>query len=775
MGLQQLKTALSTAEFAPHTLALGKELDLEPALSASARDFIASVWPQGLGDLLDAEPLSPEVMGRYRSLGPDDRMEVLAYAGFDNHELVHRLDFLTTPFGVAFHGRACLETIGLLLESAELVAELERTEAEMPLRDIPTRDGDRLMVSGGVEALYARVRWFDSIRGASPKHVQPGWMGTPGSLTLGGRELDLVTIHELLPTVSIPDSNAYLKPLTILETRAVAHTALFLLTRLGGDDAAAADVALFLETFYTPRKSFPDYRFLLDLFAELQGGEDFVDLVEKRGAGGLVAALKAMTIVCWYALHAPPESRPEGQANASPMLRVVIALQALIAYLQRGNTTIEAVEFLDGVDADQREEAFGVRGSKETLSHSVLYLRKVRRHNREVNPHPALREHFESVLSMQQRLLESRFELGYDFPTGLSESGSAIAGLSLEEVDPRLLFSGDGPPESVRQWFRLRENLLFRYARPPGFWEELWAAFGACPDVELPPGMSPQRLALERTRFIADGIWVTEGEVREGVEGPVTIVPLHTAALPSTFARSAAEEEDTVETSWQLLASPGDRLLALKVRFVGADEEIRLLFSLERHREMFEAIALSETVYLLSYAALAVLHQGKVHPESVIVHIKSAREMLGKLLGAAPTLELRRCPEGWSATLSREGAEILRLSIEAYAWVSAGAAADVFEAIAGAEPEKGVLTFDVMEDPDDGELRVLAAVGSTDAFEPFRRRFISGSGAAPYPLSESQAEDLVDDFVDKVGKGASGAGGSALQPLDLKPRQVRLD
>jgi hypothetical protein len=751
MGLGQLKTALSTAEFAPHTLALGTELDLESALSAPSRDFIATVWPQGLGDLLDAEPLSPEVMGLYRSLESDDRMEVLAYAGFDNHELVHRLDFLTTPFGVAFHGRACLETIGLLLESAELVAELERTNAEMPLRDIPPLD--QLVVSGGVESLNARVRWFDSIRGASPKHIQPGWMGTPGSLPLAGRELDLVTIHELMPTVSIPDAGgAYLKPLTILETRAVAHTALFLLTRLGGDDAAAADIALLLETFYTPREAFPDYRFLLDLFAELQGGKNFVDLVEKRGAGGLVVALKAMAIVCWYALHAPPESRPEGQANASPMLRLVIALNALVAHLQQGNTTIDAVKFLDGLDADQREKEFGIRGSRETLGHSVLYLGKVRRHNREVNPHPALRDHFESVLSIQQSLLEARHELGYDFPTGMSESGSAIAGLSVDEIDPRLLFSGEGPPESVRQWFRLREMLLFRYARPPGFWEELWAAIGTFPEAGPLPAIPPKQLALERTRFVADGAWVTEGEARAAVDGPVALVPLHATALPATFARSEAQEDDTVETSWEAFFSQGDRLLALKVKFVGAGDEIRLLFSLERHREMLETIALSETVHLLSYAAFSVLDQGEEEADSIVVHIEGARETLGRLLREPPARELKRCSQGWLATLSGGGAEVLKLSVEAYAWSSLGDAADVLEAIAGAEPEQGVLTFDVIKHPDDGEPRVLAAVGTVDAFEPFRRTFIAGSGATPYPLSETQAEDLLDDFAEKLAK-----------------------
>ncbi|HEX6753838.1 MAG TPA: hypothetical protein VF093_09670 [Solirubrobacterales bacterium] len=776
MGLQQLKTALSTAEYAPHTLALGPELDLEPALSAPARDFIATVWPQGLGDLLDAEPLSPEVMDFYRSLEPDDRMEVLAYAGFDNHELVHRLDFLTTPFGVAFHGRACLETIGLLLESAELVAELERTDAEMPLRDIPPL-ADQLVVSGGVETLYARVRWFDSVRGAAPKHVQPGWMGTPGSLPLAGRELDLVTIHELLPTVSIPDAGgAYLKPLTILETRAVAHTALFLLTRLGGDDAAAADIALFLETFYTPRDAFPDYRFLLDLFAELQGGENFVDLVEKRGVGGLVVALKVMSIVCWYALHAPPESRPEGQANASPMLRLVIALNALVAYLQQGNTTIDAVKFLDGVDVDQRDAGFGIRGSRETLGHSVLYLSKVRRHNREVNPHPALRDHFESVLSVQQSLLEARHELGYDFPTGMSENGSAIAGLSVDEIDPRLLFGGEGPPESVRQWFRLREMLLFRYARPPGFWEELWAAIGAFPEAGSLPAIPPQQLALERARFVADGAWATEGEVRAAVDGPVTLIPLHTAALPATFARSEAGEDDTVETSWEAFVPSEDRLLALKVKFAGAGEEIRLLFSLERHREMLETIALSETVHLLSYAAFSILNQGEEEADSIVVHIEGAREMLGKLLRKPPARELKRCSEGWLATLSRDGAEILKLSVEAYAWPNLSAVADAFEAIARAEAEEGVLTFDVMNHPDDGEPRVLAAVGTADAFEPFRRNFIAGSGATPHPLSEAQAEYLLDDFEGKLAKAAADSGSpAALQPLDLKPLQVRLD
>jgi hypothetical protein len=514
MSLHRLKAELGAAEFAPHAQALGPPLDLTTVMPPAAAVFFASTWPEGPTgfDMMLGGSWDEDTMADYRELSAEDRMAVLACVGFLNHELVHRVDLLATPFGASFHGKACLETIGLLLEGAELISALERQEPWRPLRDIPPV-AEKLVVSDGMDMLNARVRWFDALRGAAAKHLQPGWMSDPGVLSLAGVDCERVMVHELMPTVLVPDADgAYLRPLTILESRAVALTGLLLLDRLGGDDYAATEVARFLETFYTPREAFPDYRFLLDLFLRLWARDDLLSLTAERGAVGLTGLLKTVSVVGWYGLHATPEANSEAPLNASPMLRVVIAMQELIDYLGKGNTLLEGVPFLDAVDRCDRAGALGLSTSRETLDYSLHYVRGVRRHNQIANPHPHLLAHFDRILALQEGQIERRLEHGYKFAAGLPEDGSVLRGLMAAECDEELFFDAEPPPEPVRRWFTLRENLLFREARPPGFWPELWSAIGTHPGASGLSSEGARELALSRARFVGeDGIWPTYG------------------------------------------------------------------------------------------------------------------------------------------------------------------------------------------------------------------------------------------------------------------------
>src|SRR6476469_1118266 len=104
MSLQRTKAALSTAEFAPHTLTLGSTFQ-SGVLSSAAQIFFYLHF-ESESDLITAQEWSPETIEAYRKLETDERMEALALAGFANHEVIHRIDFLTTPFGVAYQGKA---------------------------------------------------------------------------------------------------------------------------------------------------------------------------------------------------------------------------------------------------------------------------------------------------------------------------------------------------------------------------------------------------------------------------------------------------------------------------------------------------------------------------------------------------------------------------------------------------------------------------------------------------------------------------------------------
>lgn len=776
MSLHRLKVALGAAEFAPHAQALGPALDLTNAMPPAAAVFLASIWPDGPSgfDMLLAEPWDEETMEDYRGLDEEDRMAVLACVGFLNHELVHRVDLLSTPFGVSFHGKACLETIGLLLEGAELIFTLERREPWRPLRDIPPV-AEKLVVSDGMDTLNARVRWFDALRGAAPKHLQPGWMSDPGVLSLAGIDLDRVMVHELMPTVLVPGiDGAYLRPLTVLESRAVALTGLLMMNRLGGDDYAAIEVARFLETFYTPREAFPDYRFLLDLFLRLWAREDFLSLATERGAIGITGLLKTVSVVGWYGLHATPEANSEAPMNGSPMLRVVIAMQELISYLSEDSTVLEAVPFLDAVDHGDRAEILGLTGSRQTLTYSLDYLRGIRRHNQVANPHPHLLAHFDRVLALQESQIERRIEHGYEFAAGLPEDGSVLGGLAASGCDEELLFDKEPPAEAVRRWFTLRENLLFREARPPDFWPELWSAVGTHPGAsELSPEAA-RGLALSRARFLgSDGIWPTYSALAESEEeGRALFVPVRRSALPRSFD---AGEGLTVETEWSAVGLTGEALGALKIGFAETEEEVRLLFSLERHRGIVEALIQCERLVLVPDEAFAALQRGEVHPEMIVCPVTASAEVLVTAREAASAKAfLTRYEYGWSVELEAESSDPLGWAVEAYGW-SEPAEAALFLAELKSKPLEYALVVGLPSPSEFGFAVVLTAVGPIADVRRFREERIAGTGGEVHLLSEAEARDFASAALLDALNELRLRGVGSVSLTDLKPLDVRLD
>src|SRR5690349_11682260 len=118
------RDALLWADFKPHTLSLGSDIaQLGIGLSPMAGVFFQLAWGHEteptLGDVFTAEPWDANALDWYHELELDDRMDVLGLAGFFVHETVHKLDLLTTPFGAAFLGRTCLETLGLQRDSRD--------------------------------------------------------------------------------------------------------------------------------------------------------------------------------------------------------------------------------------------------------------------------------------------------------------------------------------------------------------------------------------------------------------------------------------------------------------------------------------------------------------------------------------------------------------------------------------------------------------------------------------------------------------------------------
>lgn len=763
MSLRKLKAALAAAEFLPHTLTLGPDPDLDSVLPAAAAAFARDTWPRLTpSELMAGGPWGRETLNRYRRLEEDERTAVLAFAGFHNHELAHRVDLLSTPFGASFQGRACLETIGLLLEGAELLSELEKNEPQRPLRDLSMQSAE-FVVSDGPATLNARIRWFDALRGAAPKYIQNGWDGSPKSLRVAGEELAPVTVHELLPTVAVPGTDRdYVRPLTILESRAVALTGLFLLHRLGGDEYAAREVARLLESLYSPSQDFPDYRFLIDLFLRIVGHDDLTSVAEERGTPGLTALFRTIAVVGWYGLHAPPEARPEATLNSSPMLRVMLAMQELVRIASREAPSVDGVTLMEQIDSGEQAAQLGLTEARETLAYSRDYLAVVRSHNQATNPHPELRSHFERNLSLQQAVLQRRIEHGYRSFAGMPEDGSVRDGVAAEEAEERLGFESQPPPAAVSNWFRLRQMLLFGRARPPGFWSELWSTVGVDAQVPALPPLAAREMALERARFVAGGVWPVYAIVAKRV-----LIAVDERKLPRVFADPS---ELRLETAWGCLPAAGEAIVALQISFPDVDEELRLLFLEDRHREVLDPILREGSVTLASIEAYNRLRHDDTDVETIVCTIEAPTDAVTLALAGSPVgVELVAYEHGWST--ESLGSDIAGWAVECYGWRVDGEAA-LFEAELRTKPPKTVL---LSAGSRDGFAGALVASGPPDAVRSFRTERFAGTGGEILEMTEAEARQLISDSVMRAQNALADRGLAPYRFVKQKPLEVELD
>lgn len=573
MSLERVRAALLRADFRPHTLALGADAQqLGGLLSVGARGVFYLAWgamsQPTLSELLSAEPWHDDARSAYYALDEDERMETLGYAGFYVHELAHKIDFLTTPFGAGFYGRACLETLALQRREGLLVEQL-RHPSHPAFADLPRGAVDH-RVREGPDALVARALWFDAQRGAASRHVKPGWEGRMEPFRILGRELPPVTVHDVVLSVGL-EHGRYVRPLTILESRALAITALHLLSRLGGDDRAADEIARYLSVFYEPPEAFPDYRFLLDLFANAFGVDDVKRAIARNGVDWLRHLLVLIMVAGWYALHAPP-LMPQDQSliNGSSIIRLLVALRKQEEALVARHQYASGVALLDELDADDRMTDAGIRPCREVLAHCADYVRVVRAKNRAENLHAGLREHFDHIFGVLDTQLTRRVDRGYMSMLGMPDGGNVIAGFETEHDLDQLLLDRYRPRDDVVQWFRLRENLLFRHARPPGFWEEIESFLGS-------PG----------ARFVHGAYWVKTYSI-DGEGRPVVQLPerapeeLHAVGLDVT-------------TRWMAWPDRAAPLCVLRIEVGG--HSLELLFG-RPHQALLKAILTTGSLVL---------------------------------------------------------------------------------------------------------------------------------------------------------------------------------
>jgi hypothetical protein len=220
--------------------------------------------------------------------------------------------------------------------------------------------------------------------------ITPGWLDDTNPLYVLDRELQRVRVRSFLNTVTVPDEQDwYLRPATVLETRALVHCLRWILHLFGGGERAREPLLLYLNRFYSRETIEPDYRLLLDLLASGWEAEN------KRSFPSAADALAAMDVA------------PEAPSfELCPIGTVLEYCLALVRHLQ-----------------------------------SMLPQIASR----------AIRGHFAHVLGIQERQFTLRLATGYVSRVGMPENGHPAFGFrTAEETQGLALDDYVANPESDR-------------------------------------------------------------------------------------------------------------------------------------------------------------------------------------------------------------------------------------------------------------------------------------------------------------------------------------
>lgn len=718
MSLRKLRSALAQADLKPHThtSSFSSPVHLVPYLSVNAFSFLKGLSEQSEFYLLSNEPWSGNLLRRYRQLAFEERLEVLGFLSFDSHELTHRIDMLTTPFGASFHARSCLETIGLLIDGPGIINELQRSDPHLPIRDVP-RTMDDLVVGVGRPALMARIAWFDTLRGSSPRHIAAGWGEYKTPMHLLGKSFSRVMVQGLLATIELPGfPNLYLRPQTILESRAIAVSGLKLYSQLGSTEYAANEVRNFITTYYGPGQAHPEYRFLYELYADTFDRNRSANLGDQDKPQSFATMLRMMVIAGWYALHPTPWGSAMG-LDVSPIWRLFMVIRAyenVLGGVDAPRTT--GARLLEAIDSGDVGLDWHTQPVNDKLRMVADIVRTIRDENRRTNYHDELRAHFEQLLNLNEYFLRARIErgIGYNSHLGMPEDGDLVAGIATIATDMQSSIWEDfTPPDSVTRWFRLRETLLFHHARPAELLTEYWqyASGLRLPDrqIERLPNDALEG-ALKRARITDGSVWF---QVDERYDPDHVVCRIPFSCLSSSF--SMENNGDDIQTMWMVLPTVGDVWITLKIDFLGARESLRLLFSVSRHEAYLRRILRMKYIVI---SREEVDDQGQMM--RIGVPVMADPTIVQDMLSVALEEELTEEVDGWTLR-RRRGQEVqLEWRVEARKWETIDGFEEATRSFSEGSVHPSVSSFTISL-PELRETPVLVACGKPEEVATFWR------------------------------------------------------
>jgi hypothetical protein len=489
MALAEVRELLQSMEYLPASVRFDlAQQGMWASLSKSAQHFCwIATGKQSPGPMSFKEAFGhvwadePTTLSAFESLTDESKAEVLAVFTFLIHEYTHHFDFLMTPFGVNYHGKWFREYLAFQ-RFAPLLLQLPSLP-EGRLIDYTTPADASQEFRDAFKAVHDTSATLEALGdgGMTPRaeNMVPGWYDNNRPAFVLGQSLQRITVRGFLFTYAVPDEPYwYLRPSTVLETRAIAHCLHWIMHLFGKNERAREAMRIYMECFYWDQTAAPDYRFLLDLMASAWQ-TDFRSFLKNAHIGSVEQFLMTLDAACWYALQAPPPMPDASALRSNPVLRFVHAATFSAESIRDKRSFATGVDAMNTMDQDHRAAAYELTNISNILNFCVLFISTLQRLNQTEIIDPEFRDHFAHVLGVQHRRLSSRAPKGYVSYMGIPEEGNPLRGLRTEEEVNDLAPDAYTPSERIREWFAFRNGLLYRFPGSERVASSLTRFFGA--------------------------------------------------------------------------------------------------------------------------------------------------------------------------------------------------------------------------------------------------------------------------------------------------------
>lgn len=412
-------------------------------------------------------------MRAYRRLSPHERLEVHVVLGFVTHETTHKVDLLISPFGVQY--------LALLIKEYQLLQEImprlldERYfKTGFPILALADQIPPSVMGNGALLSLWNEFRpyllravaWGDmgDVRPDASK-ITIGWPGLAppaGPYFKTSDTIELIVVNKIFCSFRLEGAgNKYVRPTSILETKALAGTLLRLLDIVPD----SRDMSQYYEAVYGAHQEGlqHDYLLTIDIIARMHGSPNFGALLAKANRSRIRHLLLITQAVCWFALHGSPIPQGHvgtGGLSGNPVVRLFTALSHLPQALQEEEKT-EALTSAALLSRLERYPLF--RGLDQLPVHEAVdaahFTLGQLEHEVTLIWNPEVREHFRRVIGIMRPHFADRRD-HYGLALGQPDNGNA-RDFAHTEASMELFFHDHEPHGGYREWLTLRPKILF--------------------------------------------------------------------------------------------------------------------------------------------------------------------------------------------------------------------------------------------------------------------------------------------------------------------------